>query len=142
MIRLQVNRGLDGKFKKLEDLIENFQEEYIRGMSDQIVLRSPVDTGTYMDGHHVGTTAVAATDTSRDKPRKQPYGPYANAALARLYSEAATIPQNTHQVIFSNSAFHADVVEYELGYAPMRSAAREHNRVASEAEARARARTR
>lgn len=142
MIRVQVNRGLDGKFKKLEELVENFQEEYLRGMSDQIVLRSPVDTGTYMDGHHVGTTAVAATDSSRNSDRQQPYGPHANDALYRLYMMASRIPQNTSQVIFSNSAFHADVVEYELGYAPMRSAAREHNRIASEAEARARARTR
>lgn len=142
MLRVQVNRSLDGKLKKLEEMVEHFQEEYLRGMSEQIVLRSPVDTGTYMDGHNLGVAQAAGGDSSRGKPRKQPWQPYADSALSRLFQQASTIPQNTAQVIFSNTAFHADVVEYELGYAPMRSAAREHSRIATEAEARAKARTR
>lgn len=142
MLNVVVNRSLDGKFKKLQDIVEGFQEEYLRGMSDQIVLRSPVDTGTYMDGHNLGTSAVAPSESSRDKPRKQPYEPHANEALANLYRQAAALPHNSQRVVFSNNAYHADVVEYELGYAPYRSAAREHSRIASEAEARAKARNR
>jgi hypothetical protein len=54
--------------------------------------------------------------------------------------QASSLPHNTQRIVFSNNAFHADAVEYEHGYAPYRSAAREHSRIAKEAEAEAKAR--
>ena len=142
MLRVQVNRGLDGKFQKVEDLLENFQELYLQGMSEQLVLNSPVDTGTYITGHHVGTAAVGASRSSEGKPRQQPYGPYAQEGLGQLFSEAAAIPDSSTRVVFSNDTYHSDEVEYEHGYAPYRKTAREHSRVAAQAAAQAKARNR
>ena len=142
MLNVVVNRSLDGKFKKLQDIVEGFQEEYLRGMSDQIVLRSPVDTGTYMDGHNLKTSAVPQTESSSKKPRNQPYGPHADDALLRLYMQASALPRDANKVVFSNDAFHADAVEYNPEHSPYRTAAREHNNIAREAEARAKARNR
>ena len=142
MLNVVVNRALDGKFKKLEQMIEGYTEVYAQKMAEQIVLRSPVDTGTYMEGHNLGMSAVGPSQSSRNKPRQQPYQPYADAALSQLYSQASALPHNAHLIVFSNNAYHADVVEYELGYAPYRSAAREHKRIAAEAEAEVKARFR
>lgn len=140
MLRVQVNRGLDGKFQKLEQMIEGYRDLYLQGMADQLVLNSPVDTGTYITAHHIGTTQVAATESSEGKPRQQPYEPYAQAARNGLFLDIRMLPENTNSVVFSNAAFHSDEVEYEHGYAPYRKTAREHSRVAAQAAAEAKAR--
>ena len=154
MLRLQVNRGLDGKFRKLEQLVENFQQEYVFGMATEIATRSPADTGTYMKQHHVGTTAVPQTVPAtgpRRPPGEDPFGAthqsLVQPTIDRLVSEA---PMDTTRLVFSNGAKHANKVEYgdpnsrnnKNGYAVYRSTAREHKRVAQEAEQRAKARNR
>jgi len=140
MLRVQVNRGLDGKFQKLENMLEGYRDLYLEGMSEQLVLNSPVDTGTYITGHHVGASAVGATRSSEGKPRQQPYEPYAQEGLNQLFAEINTLPDAATQVVFSNDTFHSDEVEYEHGYAPYRKTAREHSRVAAQAAAEAKAR--
>lgn len=142
MLRVQVNRGLDGKFRKLEEMIEGYRDLYLEGMSAQLVLYSPVDTGTYITGHHVGTSAVGATRSSEGKPRQQPYEPYAQEGLNQLFAEISALPDNATRVVFSNDTYHSDEVEYEHGYAPYRKTAREHGRVSSQAAAEAKARNR
>jgi 4-alpha-glucanotransferase len=142
MLRVQVNRGLDGKFRKLEQMIEGYRDLYLQGMADQLVLNSPVDTGTYITAHNIGTAPVAATESSEGKPRQQPYEPYAQAARNGLFLDIRTLPENANSVVFSNAAFHSDEVEYEHGYAPYRKTAREHGRVAAQAAAEAKARNR
>jgi hypothetical protein len=147
MLNVIVNRSLDGKFKKLEQMIEGYTEIYAQKMAEEIVLRSPVDTGTYMEGHNLGVSAVGASSSSAGKPRKQPYQPYAQAALNQLFMQASALPHNAHRIVFSNDALHADRVEF-LGwkktgpYLVYTSAAREHHRIAKEAEAEAKARFR
>jgi hypothetical protein len=142
MLRVQVNRGLDGKFRKLEQMIEGYRDLYLQGMSEQLVLNSPVDTGTYITGHHVGTSAVGPTRSSEGKSRQQPYEPYAQEGLNQLFTEINTLPDNANSVVFSNDSFHSDEVEYEHGYAPYRKTAREHSRVAAQAATEAKARNR
>lgn len=141
MLNVVVNRSLDGKFKKIEQMLEGYTELYAQKMAEQIVLRSPVDTGTYMEGHNLGTSAVGRSDSSRGKPRKQPYGPVAQEALNKLFLQASALG-DTSRIVFSNSAFHEDMVEYEHGYAPYRGAANQHNRIAQETEAEIKARFR
>lgn len=140
VVRVQVNRGLDGKFQKLEQMVEGFRDLYLQGMSEQLVLNSPVDTGTYITGHHVGTSAVGASRSSEGKPRQQPFQPYAQEGLGQLFSDVAALPDSANSVVFSNDTFHSDEVEYEHGYAPYRKTAREHSRVAAQAAAEAKAR--
>lgn len=142
MLRVQVNRGLDGKFQKLEQMLEGYRDVYLQGMADQLILNSPVDTGTYITAHNIGTTAVPATESSEGKPRQQPHEPFAQAARNGLFLDIRTLPENANQVVFSNAAFHSDEVEYEHGYAPYRKTAREHSRVAAQAAAEAKARNR
>lgn len=139
MINVQVNRGLDGKFRKLEDMLENFRDLYLQGMADQLVLYSPVDTGTYISSHNVGLSEVPKTNSSDNKPRNQPYAAFAQAARNGLFLNIRLLPEGANRVVFSNGAFHESEVEYEHGYAPYRKTAREHKRIAQEAETLAKA---
>lgn len=142
MINVQVNRGLDGKFRKLEDMLEDFRDLYLQGMADQLVLYSPVDTGTYISSHSVGLSEVPKTNSSSGKPRNQPYQAFAQAARNGLFTDIRLLPEGANRVVFSNASFHEDEVEYEHGYAPYRKTAREHKRIAQEAETLAKARNR
>lgn len=139
-INLQVNRSLDGKFQKLSDMIEGYRDLYLEGMAEQLVLYSPVDTGTYITGHNAGISEVPASRQSKGKPRQQPYQPYAQEGLGNLMGDIASLPNEANRVVFSNDAYHSDEVEYEHGYAPYNKTAREHGRIASQAAAEARAR--
>jgi hypothetical protein len=140
MFRVQVNRGLDGKFQKPKNMLEGYRDLYLHEMASQLVLYSPVDTGTYITGHHVGLTAVGASRSSEGKQRQRDYEEFAQIALNDLSSEIEQLPENANSVVFSNDSFHSDDVEYEHGYAPYRKTAREHSRAAAKAAAEARAR--
>lgn len=142
MLRLQVNRGLDGKFRKPIELLEGFRDLYLHEMASQLVLYSPVDTGTYITGHHVGTNAVEPSRSSEGKERNQEHSRFAQEAMNGLSAEIGQLPEEAIRVVFSNDAYHWSEVEYEHGYAPYRKTANEHKRMAQKAEQTARARNR
>lgn len=107
------------KLKELEEKLQEVQPEFLKKTIDHIVMYSPVDTGTYMDAHNVGV--VGHPVSSHGKPRNQPYGPHAEAALTRTYAQIDALPDGTTAYI-SNSALHAPLVEYENGDAPYTTA--------------------
>lgn len=131
-MRVVVNRTADGKFQKLEDMLDGYPEVYLRKFSEELVMNSPVDTGTYMDNHFVESSGTSGTKTSKGKPGKQPWDSYAKKALARLMSGISLLG-NVSQVTFGNESYHRDLVEYKHGWAPFRRTMREHRRIASEA---------
>lgn len=136
-INLQVNRGLDGKFRRMEDAVKGYYEFYLQGMANQLILFSPVDTGTYITNHNLGVSDSSAS--SKGKPRNQPYANFADQGLRRLSADIAAMASNPANVIFSNSAEHALEVEYDHGYAPYGKTAREHRNVAARAARQAEA---
>jgi len=142
LLNVQVNRGLDGKFRKLEQMVEGFRDIYLEGMSSQLVFFSPVYTGTYVTGHHVQTSQVAATRSSEGKDKVEDPNPYIQEGFEQLLREIQALPEEATRVVFSNDTFHSDVVEYELAHAPYNKTAREHKRIAEDAEAKAKARNR
>jgi len=103
------------KLKELEEKLEQLQPQFLKETVETIVAYSPVDTGTYMDAHNVGV--VGEPVSSKGKPRNQPYGPHAQAALVRTFAQIETLPDGTNAYI-SNSALHAPLVEYERIWAP------------------------
>lgn len=109
--------------KRIAALMEQLEElpkEFLRLTADEIVARSPVDTGTYMEAHNIGATTAPTTSTG--KPRHQEYGTYADAALGRLYAQIEALPTDTTRHYISNNSQHAWKVEYEHGWAPYTSA--------------------
>jgi hypothetical protein len=142
MLRVQVNRGLDGKFQKLENMLEEYRDLYLHEMATQLVLFSPVDTGTYITGHHVGLTAVTASRSSEGKERNRAHSEFDQDAINDLSVQIRQLPKDANQVVFSNDALHWFDVEYEHGHAPYNKTAREHKRLAGKAATEAKARNR
>lgn len=126
--------------KEMSRRLEGFQKEFLEGLATSIVLDSPVDTGTYMDSHNIGTTPETGTASSSGKPKNQPYGTYAQTAMSRLFNEIESLSSTDLDTIyFSNKSNHATNVEYEHGYEVYSRAKRKAPQIAEEAAAKVRA---
>lgn len=113
--RTNVAKRIDALKEQLEEL----PKEFMRMTATEIVLNSPVDTGTYMDAHNIGVTRGATS--SFDKPKNQDYQTYADSALERLYSQIEALGPEVTRHYISNNSLHAWKVEYEHGWAPYSS---------------------
>lgn len=138
-MRLIGNTGaLANKIRELEEQIEFFKRDIAYESATFLVLESPVDTGTYMEGHHVGTSR--GTKYTRPRTEKnQPYEPVANEAIGRLEAEINALPDDSRAVVFYNNAIHAEKVENELGYAPYTTMRSRLPEIVDRAAARAKA---
>ena len=144
-LKVRVNRGLDGKFRKLERLLDNFQEEYLMGFAEEIVFNSPVDTGAYILSHNFGDNSEVSQGTgqrrdSNDSPFGSKWGALQGPALQRLEAQILGIPLTQTMVTIRNTSSHAAIVEYRHGYEVYSRTKRKSGNIAREAEARARAR--
>jgi hypothetical protein len=143
---VRVNRGLDGKFRKLEQLIDNFREEYLMGLAEEIVFNSPVDTGAYILSHNIGdnfTTSdgVGGRRDQGDGPFGAKWSQLQQPALSKLDAQIRAIPDTQTVVTIRNTSSHATIVEYQHGYEVYSRARAKSGMIAREAEARARARS-
>ena len=105
---------------ELKDKLEIIPKEFLKETVTEIVLESPVDTGTYMDSHNVGV--VGAMSSSKGKPRHQNYQDHADKALERMFAQIDALPESTTKHFIANNSEHAWKVEYEFGYAPYTTA--------------------
>lgn len=143
---VRVNRGLDGKFRKLEKLVENFREEYLMGFAEEIVRASPVDTGAYIMSHNFGDNFQTSSGDGLRRQKGDPavggakWSSYQGPALDRLEAQIRTIPDTQTIVTIRNTSSHATIVEYQHGYEVYSRARNKSGMIAREAEARARAR--
>ena len=140
-LNVQVNRGLDGKFQKLSNMLEGYRDEYLERMGFELVANSPSDTGTYITNHNIGTSEVGATLGQQGQRRPRGTGPfdhpnhsvYVQQGYEKLLADIAALPPEVVRVVFSNATTYQDEVEYEHGYAPYGRTSREHSRIAQEA---------
>lgn len=117
--RLLGNTGaLADKIRKSERQIDTFKTEILEESAAFLRLESPVDTGTYMDSHHVGVSQSGPPTSSLGKPKAQPFETHSEEAEKRLSAEIAALPEDSKRVVFYNNAEHADDVEYIHGHAP------------------------
>lgn len=112
--RLIDNRRKEAEYiADMSKKLDAFSNIFLKKLADEIVARSPVDTGTYMEGHQItsGRKQPAATDSSHGKPRNQSYGTFASAATQKLHAEIDSLPPGSEAFV-SNTAVHAKIVEY------------------------------
>lgn len=98
------------RIKELEQKLEEFPKEFMKITADVIIKNSPVDTGTYMDAHQIGTSE--SITTSHGKPHNQPYSNFAEAARDRLYSQINGLNVDGSDWFITNNSAHATRVEY------------------------------
>lgn len=104
------------KIKELEEKLEVLPKQYMKELAMEVVLNSPVDTGTYMDHHNIGE--VGEPVNSHGKPHNQPFQTHADAAAERMFEQIDALPKDTTRYYISNSAMYAQKVEdYHLVYA-------------------------
>ena len=117
--RLLGNTGaLADKIRKLERQIETFKTEILEESAAFLRLESPVDTGVYMDSHHVGVSQSGPPTSSYGETRGQSFETHSKKAEERLSAEIASLPEDSKRVVFYNNAEHAYEVEYVHGDAP------------------------
>lgn len=121
---------------------DEFRGEVLNSMAEVIAQTSPVDTGTYAKGHEVKlrSGSYQPTETSHDKPRKQPAGPARDAGLTQMRSDIASVNRSSDNVVFRNNAIHATYVERE--HRVYAKARREINTIVQETAARLGVKTR
>ena len=98
------------RIKELEQKLEEFPKEFMRITADVIIKNSPVDTGTYMDAHQIGTSE--SITTSHGKPHNQSYGDFASEARDRLYSQINGLSVDGSNWFITNNSVHNIRVEY------------------------------
>ena len=98
------------KIKELQEKLEEFPKEFMKITADVIIKNSPVDTGTYMDAHQIGTSE--SITTSHGKPHNQPYSNFAETARDRLYSQINGLSVDGSDWFITNNSAHAIRVEY------------------------------
>lgn len=125
------------KIEELNNKLENYGKYFLEGMATQIVLTSPVDTGTYMEAHELGMGTSGGYSSSYGKPKNQDYNAYAQSTLDRLIAAIDSLGENWTNARFSNNALHASDVEYEHGYAVYTMARNKAPLIAQEAAQRA-----
>ena len=136
MVQVNINRGLDGKFQKVTRQLEQVGQIYGRKFSEELVRNSPVDTGTFMESYYVSNTYLGGSTSSKGKPRKQPYEPFAQEALTRMGGQISALKGST-AMVFGNKAEHAMQVEYDHGHAPFGTASNLHRQILQESWAEA-----
>ena len=98
------------KIAQLQEKLEQFPKEFMKITADIVIKNSPVDTGTYMDAHQIGTEE--SITTSHGKPHNQPYSNFADAARDRLYSQIEGLKVDGSNWFITNNSAHAIRVEY------------------------------
>jgi len=133
-----VNRGLDGKFQKMYDALEEVGQVYGRKFAESLTELSPVDTGTYMRSFYVDSAPQVGSYSSEGKPRNQPYDQVRQSAMSDLLGQIAALKGST-RMVFGNNAEHATDVEYgenwqfTPGYAPFGVTRNKHSQLMREA---------
>ena len=115
---MALNRGIGVSFteviRKLEENLEDVRNEFLKGMAREVVLPSPVDTGTYVMSHNVGDRSAAGQFTGNIRyigPPGQDRASMQQEALTKLYTQIDSLPAEQTVVSLSNNAPHANIVE-------------------------------
>lgn len=142
MIRIRVrasDASVKNKIKEAEANLDAFLRYFLNGLANDIVMNSPVDTGTYVTSHVFSLAPVAGNVSSHGKPRNQDWSAKAQEGLNNLVSDINSFGDLRQHKTFwlSNISAHADIVEYEHGYNTYTTTKSRRNVIAAEAARRA-----
>ena len=132
--------NISKKIKKLQDELEDYKIYFLQGMATEIILASPVYTGTYITSHRITSTIPGGYTSSYGKSGPQDYGTYAQIGLDQLFDDIdALAGTDLTSIRMTNISEHASLVEYELGHAPYTTTRNRANVISKDAAARAKA---
>jgi len=117
--KLDTSRDL---LRKFEQASVEVKKHVLRGLADEVVKNSPVDTGNYMLSHEIVAGGrdggfPASPTTSNGLPRNQSHETKASQAQAALYAAIEAVQPTDNQFMLRNRAEYDAKVEY-LGWGP------------------------
>ena len=98
--------------RTIEQSLDDVRTEFLKNVAEDLVARSPVDTGAYITSHSITTSS--GTGRSRDshnKPQGQPKEVKQAEALGQLYDDIAAIPAGQELVYIANRSPDANAIE-------------------------------
>lgn len=115
MANRAVGNSLSAILKTVEARVEGVRDEFLKNVAEELVLRSPVDTGYYVMSHKISTEQVGGRFTnnfSQIGPRNQNQSFFQETALNGLVYDIEGLPKDTTKIFIGNTAPHALAVEY------------------------------
>lgn len=108
-----IQRSVTSILKGIESDLELVRTEFLKGMAEELVSRSPVDTGAYITSHSITTTSGAGRmRSSEGKPRQQSGPAKREEALGQLLGDIAALPPEATKVYLNNRSPHNKSVEF------------------------------
>lgn len=115
---MALNRGVGVSFtealRRVKEDLDEIRGEFLKGMAREVVVSSPVDTGTYIMSHNIGEASSAGQFTGNIKyigPPGQNKPAMQQEALKKLYTQVDALPDGQTRVNLSNNSAHAGIVE-------------------------------
>jgi hypothetical protein len=108
-------RSFQEQIKSLEQDLDLLRDEVLRGLADEIIIRSPVDSGAYVRGHQaVAGRSAGGQFTGNLVSNPTSANPEAEREIGRnnLYADIEALPKEATNVSFNNRVPHASKVEY------------------------------
>ena len=109
-----VQRNLQSLLKAIdlvEDDLDLVIKDVLTDIADELILRSPVDTGAYMLSHSIGKSSGLGGKLSSKDRTKTNYSSAAESARSKLYNSIATLPKGETKLFIGNRSPHASAVE-------------------------------
>ena len=108
-----IQRSVTAILKSIEEDLEQVRTEFLKNMAEELVSRSPVDTGAYVTSHSIRTTSGAGRmRTSEGKPTQQSAPAKREEALGQLLGDIASLPPDATKVYINNKSPHNKFVEF------------------------------
>jgi hypothetical protein len=108
-------RSFLSQLESLGQDLDLLRDEVLKGLAEEIVSRSPVDSGTYVRNHTVEEGRSAGgqfTSAFQSNPASANPDADRQAGLGKMYGEIASLPDGATEVSFNNRVPHASKVEY------------------------------
>jgi hypothetical protein len=116
---MALNRGIGvsftDKLRKVEQDLDLIRTEFLKELATEVVKSSPVDTGTYVMSHNIGSKSAAGQFTGNIRyigPPGQNQQAMQNQALGEIIAQIDGLPKNQTVVSLSNNSAHANIVEH------------------------------
>lgn len=110
-----VQRSLASLLKKVEEDLDAVRTEFLRNVAYDLIISSPVDTGTYVKNHSI-TTSSGSGGTTSSHGKSKDDGTARVVALENLNAQILGLPKDASKVYIANRSPHAAIVEYKHGY--------------------------
>lgn len=108
-----IQRSVTQILRTVEERVDEVRDEFLKNMAQDLVAKSPVDTGAYVTSHSITTTSGAGRSRSSDnKPRGQDVGAKQQEGLEQLYSDIAALPTGVTRIYINNRSPHNRDVEF------------------------------